>query len=397
MNPETQEACWEGVSTGGEDISRRDFLKMSTTALLGSLLPTKLTNTLSNLEEEIGFEKETHEVNIDELPVYFRGIINGAMESRVNSAGVVEVCESNNEIDFAPVPVIQTAINKNYLYLAKANPHYRCKETKGIVFHSFGASQHLLDTYMPHRSAKEYVENGFAQATSAMFLVGDEKFDSRKDLINSVPSIVQCELPSPEGCLVHSAHARDVGWDLQNTLYLARMNHVCNEFDLPNDISVLQTLHKVGENSAPNRSTIGIEITGLNFDKKEDFPLPGKISSVLTLATALTKRYKISPAFNFLGHRELDYRKSDPGRRLTYLMKVLVGLTCLTKKDKVLNEIVFGPFVDKTKTNDDGVAKYFNFITTYFRESSDATEAEEYLSEIKYLELMATVFGKEFV
>ena len=168
------------------------------------------------------------------------------------------------------------------------------------------------------------------------------------------------------------------------------MNQTCSKFDLPQDISVLQTLHnKGGYNNTPNRSTIGIEITGYDFDNPEDFPSTKKISTLLTLTTAITKKYKISPAFDYLGHREIDYKKSDPGRRLTYLMKLIVGLDCLTREDPELSDLVFGPFIDKTKRNDNGAKKYFDFITTYFRDSSDTAEADAYLRKIDYEKIMA--------
>ena len=384
----------------GEDenlVSRRDFLKMSSTAVLGGLLVLNNPDKLFDLKES----PNRVEIDMELLPEYFQEILKGSTDSRVNTAGIVEVCEEDKGMRFAPVPVIQTAINENYLDLAKNNPYYRCNEPKGIVFHSFGASQYLLDTYIPNRSAKEYVEGGFAQRTSAMFIVGDEKFDSNKDLINTPPSILQCEIPSPDGYFVPSAHAVIDSKDSEyakNLRYLQHMNQTCSKFDLPQDISVLQTLHnKGGQNNTPNRSTIGIEITGYDFDNPEDFPSTKKISTLLTLTTAITKEYKISPAFDYLGHREIDYKKSDPGRRLTYLMKLIVGLDCLTREDPELSDLVFGPFIDKTKRNDNGAKKYFDFITTYFRDSSDTAEADAYLRKIDYEKIMSTINNNQIL
>lgn len=299
----------------------------------------------------------------------------------MNNSGIVEI-DSKSDGTYSMVPVIQTEINKFNLKLAETKPCYLCKETLGIVFHSFGASDYLLSTYIPHGTAKEYVENGFGTLTSAMFLVGQQEFDPESDLVNLPPSIIQCELPSPSGKLVPSAHVVPVDREnLEKQPFLRSMNKAVYNFGFPYPSSVLQSLYMEGQNSAPNRSMIGIEITGSSFDTPGHFPNSVKLASVLSVAVALTRHYKFSPAFNFLGHRDLDLNKEDPGRRLTYLMKVLVGLYALQHRDKELCESIFKPFINKAPSVLDGINKYFEFITYYFRDSSDKKEADEYLKK----------------
>lgn len=388
----------ENEMKGGPEksIPRREFLKQ--TALFGSalllgggkfnILPKSSKETSSNVTGRFP------EINIGVLPEYTKKILGLTLKSRVNDSGVVEV-DSNSDGDFSKVPVIQTEINKINLELAEKRSAYLCNETLGIVFHSFGAPDYLLKTYMPNGTAKEYVENGFGELTSAMFLVGDQKFNPKIDLINSPPSIVQCELPTPCGKLVPSAHVIPVDRDQYlidyKQHYVSCMNQVCWDFHLPYPSSVLQSFFMKGRNSAPNRSMIGIEITGETFDKEGQFPSEEKISSVLTLATALTKYYKMSPAFNFLGHRELDLAKEDPGRRLTYLMKVLVGLNSLKNNDDDLSNIIFGPFIEKSASVQEGVLKYFDFIKEYFCISSDLREAKDYLEKIEYNKIISSL------
>jgi len=247
---------------------------------------------------------------------------------------------------------------------------------------------------MPHGTAKEYVENGFGTLTSAMFLVGQQEFDPESDLVNLPPSVIQCELPSPSGKLVPSAHVLPVDREnLEKQPFLQSMNKAVYNFGFPYPSSVLQSLYMEGQNSAPNRSMIGIEITGSSFDTPGHFPNSVKLASVLSVAVALTRHYKFSPAFNFLGHRELDLNKEDPGRRLTYLMKVLIGLYALKRNDTELKKNIFGPFIERSGSAPEGIRKYFDFITRYFRDSSDRREADAYLETIENNKIMEALPG----
>jgi hypothetical protein len=349
-------------------LSRRDFLKASSTFLLGGMVWLNDPNLPAFAGARCSGQTWPR-LTVDQLPGYHKEILGQVLESDVNFNGILRVVNK-------PVPVYQTIINLKNLKLAENFSAFRCKETLGIIYHSFGADDKFLKLYMPHGSAEEYVKNGFGSLTSAMFLVGDDKFD-----------IVQCELPTPEGRMVPSAHTIPVSRDpvyVKKQRFVQYMNQVCYQFKLPQDISVLQNLHTRGQNSDPNRSTIGVEITGMFFDSTDGFPSTKKIASVVTLSMALSRYYKISPAFDYFGHREVDFEKADPGKRFVYLIKLLVGLECLIKNDDYLNAIVFGPFAANVKTKKECVLAFFDFITTYFRISSDTTEAENYLTKIDY-------------
>jgi hypothetical protein len=390
MIDQDKEMSKESQNILDKKFSRRDFLKFSLMA--GGVAALNKPGRLLDFAENLGVSNWP-EIDMNQLPENIQNILETVLPSRVNSAGVVEISDKDPRV-FSKVPVIQTEINRKNLELAKENLNFLCPNTAGIVFHSFDATDYLLKTYMPNGTAKEYVENGFGSLTSAMFLVGDAPFDSSKDLVNSAPSIVQCELPSPDGRLVPSAHVSKVSQEeeyVKKQPFVQSMYRVCNQFGFDSETSVLQTVHQKGWSPSPNRSTMGIEITGIDFDQPGNFPADKKISSVVTLASALVKKYKICPAYDFFGHREFDLGKADPGRRLTYLMKVLVGVECLINKDEELKNVVFGPFVEKSASKIGGVQKYFDFITTYFRISSDASEAEEYLKKIGYDKILAVI------
>jgi hypothetical protein len=333
-----------------KEISRRDFLKLSSLMLVSSMM-YKPMNLLSRY------------IN-NGLPKYFQDILNDYRNFTITN-GILKV-DSSTKFE-----LIQTEINKINLKLAETKSCYKCKETTGIVFHSFDATDYLLSKYIPDRTAEEYVKNGFGKLTSAMFLVGDDKFD-----------IVQCEILTPDNKTVPSAHCVEVRQDEEYTnkqFYLQAMNNTCYQFGFPNNIATTQRLHKKGNNSAPNRSTIGIEITGIDFDNN---PISTrKISNLLSLSIALIKYYKISPALDFYGHKELDLKKSDPGRRLVYLMKLLVGICAL--EDDELKQIIFGKFKN--------VNQYFDFATEYFKKVSDAKEANDYLNEIEYDKIIGLI------
>jgi hypothetical protein len=335
-----------------EQISRREFLK-TFSCLSCAIIFNKPLELLKEYENK-----------------YFENIFSYIKNTIINMNNIAEI--NGNQ-----VTVIQTGINKINIELARNNPYFKCDYPNSIVFHSFDATDYILDTYMPNRTAQEYVEQGFANNTSARFLIGNEKFD-----------IVQCEINTPDGFFVPSAHCVEVDRINKNkNHYLQTLLNMCYKFDKDKTLSEMNMFYTNGHSSSPNCSSIGIEITGCDFDK--EFPTDNKIANALSLTIALVKKYHISPAFGFFGHKELDMHKNDPGKRLVYLMKLLIGIYSLFNNDVYLKNIVFKGF--------ENYKEYFDFITEYFITTSDLQEANDYLNKIKYYSFVNKLSTSEFL
>lgn len=334
-------------------ISRRDFLKIM--GFLPIVIPTiNPKDILKGVLEE----------NFGELPKQIKNILDLTPESTINDEGILEINER-------PVIVHTTKINdKNRIRTENAQPGNSNEfigDPKGICLHWFGNTNSWEKVCAPHKSGKEYIDNGFGTVTSAAFLVGPEVVRKNSTIDDGV-SIVQAEIPNKRGAWVHSAHCLPGMGKTYFEENLHNLGAIYFAKDNPTRYSLLQKMRGSEIVPIPNRTILGIEMLGINFDYTESFPSDLEIANTLSVVIALSKKYSICPAYDLYGHIELDPAKGDPGKNVMYLMKILIGLKALEKGESELAEICFKPFMPKnTKgVSSEGIKRYFDYCLDYY-------------------------------
>jgi hypothetical protein len=352
-----------------ERISRRDFIKLSGLAGIGLAIPRGAERIIYQTESWPG-------IKVEDLPSYHKEILLSTPKTDFSDAGILRMGVTENGVNtMSEVPVSQTKFNKKFLGIAKNSPQWRfvTDQPIGLVLHWFGDRPEFAATWYPGGTAREYVEAGLCGDRSVQFLVGDGVPKPGQAALDEKLAIVQAELPDENGNWVSSAHTIEVDRSLyeNGSQYFANGYYSLLRdygFSSPDRTSILQRLYQPPYNGRPNIQLVGIEIQGLLFEDPAFFPSQQKLANVLAVSLAVIKRHKISsPAFNIMGHEELDFGKGDPGKNMMYVMKTLIGLSALVSDDQELKNLVFGPFTlygNLSKT--EAIANYFKFVNDYF-------------------------------
>jgi hypothetical protein len=142
----------------------------------------------------------------------------------------------------------------------------------------------------------------------------------------------------------------------------------------------------------PHLRTIGIEITGYDFDNPQRLPATQKIANVISLVWALMKRYRIS-AKDISGHLEIQLSKPDPGKKFLALIKFLIGIKALIDQDDDMRMLVYGPFLNGQNTIKDGVLAYFQYLREYMILVASPRQVSEWDVWSKYFPVYEMLHG----
>jgi hypothetical protein len=110
--------------------------------------------------------------------------------------------------------------------------------------------------------------------------------------------------------------------------------------------------------------SLGIEITGRDFDSTQTAPPDQQVANVVAVAAALMLRYNI-PGSNLLGHLEIQTNKPDPGKKFMALVRCLLGSLALTSGDARLKELLFGQHLGTHGDPWQAVRTYFQLGRDY--------------------------------
>jgi hypothetical protein len=364
-----------------ERITRRDFLKLSGLASAAIFIPKGMERLGNNLESWPGLK-------IEDLPSFYKDVLLNTPKTDFSPSGILRMGVTENGFNsMCEVPVCQTKFNKQFLGIAKNSPQWRfvTDQPIGLGLHWFGDSPEFAANWYPGGTAREYIEAGLCGDRSVQFVVGDGVPKPGQGALDEKLAIVQAELPDENGNWVTSAHMIEVNreWYETGKQYFANASYSLLRdygFTHPDHTSILQRLYQRRYNQRPNIQLVGIETQGLLFDKPENFPSSQKLANILAVCLAVIKRHKISsPAFNLMGHEELDEGKGDPGKNTMLGMKMLIGLSALVSGDPELKDLVFGPFtLNGQLSRETAIVNYFNYIKDYFGRTTGPTSFVSY-------------------
>jgi hypothetical protein len=364
-----------------ERITRRDFLKLSGLASAAIFIPKGMERLGDNLESWPGLK-------IEDLPSFYKDVLLNTPKTDFSPAGILRMGVVENGFNsMREVPVCQTKFNQRFLEFAKHSPTWRfvTDQPIGLGLHWFGDRPEFAATWYPQGTAREYIEAGLCGDRSVQFVVGDGVPKPGQSALDDKLAIVQAEKPDENGNWIASAHIIEVDRKLfeNGTQYFANASYSLFRdygFSDPEHTSILQQLYQPGYNMRPNIQLVGIEIQGCFFDDPEYFPSIQKFSNTLAVCLAVIKRHKISsPAFNLMGHEELDEGKGDPGKNTILGMKMFIGLSALVSGDAELKELVFSPFsLDGKLSKETAIGNYFSYIKDYFGRTAGPTSFVDY-------------------
>lgn len=375
---------------------RRDFLKVSSLSIAPLFLP-KIPLQKDLIDPE---SKKFPRLEIESLPTWVRQVWRQKPDLYLADSGRVNLVGQENNYEQHPIPLEQTFItkrNKDLYYRGEysSSQFIRTEDPKGIVLHWFGDSENWTKSNAPNMTAKEYIDAGFGTATSAAFLVGSEHVTPNLGLDDKV-AIVQAELPLPDGKWSESAHAlfKDPQTDGKNpNQYLIVTGDLTTKYGILPRVETnnkywgtrlgthLQVMAKEnidsGFENQLNTQTLGIEILGIDFFRREDSPEIVQTANVLGLLMTLGRKYGISGT-DILGHHEVDLSRGDPGVEFLFKMRLLYGLAPLINGDVSFAHDVYKPFLD-AKFKVYALVDYFDYMEEMFdrtKTGRDGTKEE---------------------
>jgi hypothetical protein len=366
-----------------EKFTRRDFLKL--TGLAGAyLMVPKGAEKLANAIES------WPKLNVENLPTFYKDVLNLTPKTDFSEKGIMRMEVKENGLNvMREVPVLQTNFNKKFLAIAKYSPNWRfvTDQPLGLGLHWFGDQKQFASQWYPRSTAREYVETGLCGDRSVQFVVGDGAPVAGQEGLDKKLAIVQAELPDENGNWVSSAHIVNVDRNIydKGEQYFANATYSLLRdygFSNPGNTTILERLYQRRYNDRPNIQLVGVEIQGCSFDVVENFPSAQKLANILAVSMAVIKRNKVSsPAYNVIGHEELDFGKGDPGKNLMFGMKMLIGVSALASGDNDLLDLVFKPFtLDGKVSKEEAVANYFKYCSDYFARTTGPESFVEYWS-----------------
>lgn len=333
-------------------LSRRDFLKSAAVSLAAAALP--------RFRPDDPGVSDWPDLGYDRVPDRIVRLMEKVPRMRVDSDGYL-ILQNERDVPLGRTPLAQTQWNRE-------NSSKRDRMDTGrpwaIVLHWYGDRENFDKTvagylrgFDSEREIYDYVTR-----TSAHFLVGWEKPLPGVEAKDDEIGILQTQLPDEDGIPFIASHLAPVNYKA----YVEDRHYFVRALDSmalrqPWIGSVLQSFFS-GRRFDPNAEALAIEICGYDFENPVHWPGDQQIANVVGLVWALMKRYQVR-ASDILGHNEIQLSKPDPGKKLTSLVRYLIGIKALLEQDEHMLELVFGQFRDLSTSQ--AVRRYFRYVRDY--------------------------------
>lgn len=297
---------------------------------------------------------------VSALPARQRAILRRVPGVVVDQAGRLTYRGEDGEGEALPaaLPAAPTQWNREH-----ANRWDRLESGTpwAIVLHWFGDDPEdklNLASYLHGFDGLRQV-SGYETRTSAHALVGRAHPAEAEEGV----AIVQTQLPYPDGTPLVASHLPmlDYASHQARQQYFVRALYELSEQE-PTVHSVLQDWFD-GPWVDPNMRSLGIEITGRDFDAAQTALPDQQVANVVAVVAALMLRYNIRGS-NLLGHLEIQTSKPDPGKKFMALVRSLLGSLALTSGEARLKELLFGQYLG---THGDA----WQAVRTYFQLGRD--------------------------
>ena len=277
-----------------------------------------------------------------------------------------------------PLPVAQTQWNRE-------NSHDWDRLQAGhpwaIVLHWYGDDPEddlNLGAYLNGFDGLRRVHD-YETRTSAHALVGKAHPANPGDHVG----IVQTQFPHADGTPFVASHLPMLDYEshFQRQQYFVRALYQLNHQE-PAIHSVLQDWFD-GWWVDPNMRSLGIEISGRDFDTPENAPPDQQVANTVAVVAALMRRYGVLSS-NLLGHLEIQINKPDPGKKFMALVRCLLGSLALSSGDTVLKELCFSQYLGEDGDPWRAVRVYFQFVRDYLLLTGRPNQVYEWEAESGY-------------
>ncbi len=287
-----------------------------------------------------------------------------------------------------PLPLAQTQWNREH---ANNWDRLQTGHPWAIVLHWFG------DDPQTEQSVASYLHGfdglrtvyGYETRTSAHCLVGRAHPTNPGEHI----AILQTQLPHADGTPLVASHLPMLDYEghRQRQQYFVRALYQLG-YQEATIHSILQDWFD-GAWLDPNMRSLAVEITGRDFDSKENYPPNQQIANAVAVVAALMRRYQVLGS-SILGHLEIQISKPDPGKKFLALMRCLLGSLALTSGDPALNELLFGQYLGDHGDAWRAVRTYFQFGRDFLLLTGRPNQVYEWEAESGYWALADQLPGR---
>jgi hypothetical protein len=358
-------------------ISRKTFLKLASLACLAGNLPRYLSLDYSRLLAWPMMSRK-------QLPERMDEILELVPPVEVDWQGFM-ILKGNRGSEQRRIPVAQTQWNREH-----SNRWDRLDRSAdwGIVLHWYGDEvgfDRTVEGYLRGFDEIRKVDD-YITRTSSHFLIGSEFPVPGPGSDHESITILQTQLPDADGRPFTASHLKQLDYLLhqEKRQYFVRALYELG-YRQPTVHSILQDWFD-GKHVDANTRSLAIELTGCYFDSQTHSPTNQQIANVVGVVWALMRRYSIK-ASNILGHNEIQLDKSDPGKRFMALIRLLVGAKALTDVDPVMNDLIFGQYLDIKYDPALAVRIYFEWVRDYLVLVSQPSQAATWEMESGYWSL----------
>jgi hypothetical protein len=331
-------------------------------------------------------------IRLSQLPEKVQSIISLIPYSVIDQAGYLNyIIErfpyySLDIYQMVRTQLVQTQWNKDH-----SNPIDELTRFKpwAIVLHWYGDHELYDKTITGYLRGFNHnqIKDGNHTLTSAHFLVGDSPVNSLDDSIN----VIQTQKPSPSG-VPYLASSLTVNVPREKVEIRSKFLRAAEKLhyqDQAYDPIIIDICNELVID--PNRRSIAIEVTGLDFD--DHYRLSDqKIANVVSVIWALMKRYHI-PASDLVGHHEIQMDKRDPGDKFMATIRYLVGIKGLLTTNSTMKDLVFGPNIHPGISSKNAAIKYFTHILDFMNLITYPRKVYEWISWSKYLDFIDLLMG----
>ena len=324
-------------------ISRRDFLKLSGRFVGGIIIANSPLGPI--LEKNSPFKEASigwPNLEMNKLPTEISSVLRATPEMKIDNSGHLSLKKD----DDTWTEIIRTQTQFN-IENSRQIDRLRTTVPWAIVLHWIGGEYETLDRYIKggFNSLRSF-NGGPLYRTSVHFLVGDKSPLTSESGLDKPLSVAQIQEPDTDGVPFRAAHLSAVDWEGYvnggRRWYPVNAMYGLQYKKYPKFHSVLQDIYD-GLHVSVDKRTLGIEIAGSYFDDTP--PAKQTTANVLSTVWALMKTYKI-PAWDVLGHYEINSGKSDPGKEYLSAIRFLLGLKALQDTDPEMKNLVFGSFLE---------------------------------------------------
>jgi hypothetical protein len=377
-------------------LSRRDFLRISGTSIGAFLLPI---HEIDMLLKKFSWPM----LRIDQIPSQIQEILDMVPNTMISRDGRLYLMDARRQ-SYGWVPLAQTQWNREHSH---HSDRLYTTVPWGIVLHWYGDRENYDKTitgYLRGFNSLREVD-GLITRTSAHFLVGGDEPSISSEAQESSIGIIQTQKAAPTGTPYVASHIMGLDYEAHKN---RRQYFVRAQYQLateePGVHTILQDWFDGGRVIDPNMRTIGIEMTGYDFENRAHFPSKQQIANAISIIWALMRRYGIS-ANNLFGHNEIQLNKPDPGKKFMGFMRYLVGAKALLENDAHMNQLVFGNFLQGEFDTVLAIRKYFKYVYDYLLMISKPNMVYEweglsgywYLSDLLDNRPGATAISRRFV